>query len=503
MTTKMLVESDPHETRIAVLEDDRLTEIFVERHRHRGLVGNVYKGRVTRVLPGMQAAFVDIGLDRDAFLYVSDVATDVEAMENEEHGVEIDEPRTTTEEPPHGPPPSIGDLLKQGQEILVQVVKDPLPNKGARISTHVTLPGRYLVLLPTVRHFGVSRRIEDEGERERLLGILGHLPAQGGGLIVRTVGEGKEREAFESDLAYLAKHWEKTRQRATKVSAPTLLHQDVDLALRVVRDLLSQDYTVLWVDGEDTYERILEFLDLVQPALVGKVRLFRQTASLFEQFGIEDQIEAALKSKVWLKSGGYIVINPTEALVAIDVNTGRFVGQSTLEDTVLQTNLEAVSEIVRQIRLRDLGGIIVIDLIDMVEPEHREQVFSSLEREIKKDRAKTKLLNISEFGLVEITRKRSRANLERLLTQPCPYCSGRGRIKSTATICLNLRKALLRLRDRTGQSELLLRVHPEVSRALQQEEKAILDELERSLGVKILLQSDSELHHERFDVLEV
>jgi ribonuclease G len=505
MTTKMLVESDPHETRIAVLEDDRLTEIFVERHRHRGLVGNVYKGRVTRVLPGMQAAFVDIGLDRDAFLYVSDVTTDVEAMEEEDQVPEIDEPRST-EEPNHGPPPSIGDLLKQGQEIIVQVVKDPLPNKGARISTHVTLPGRYLVLLPTVRHFGVSRRIEEEAERERLLGLLGQLPVHGGGgagLIVRTVGEGKEREAFESDLVYLGKLWEKIRQRATKVSAPTLLHQDVDLALRVVRDLLSQDYSVLWVDGEETYERILEFLDQVQPALVGKVRLFRQSSSLFEQFGIEDQIEAALKSKVWLKSGGYIVINPTEALVAIDVNTGRFVGQSTLEDTVLQTNLEAVSEIVRQIRLRDLGGIIVIDLIDMIEAEHRAQVFSSLEREIKKDRAKIKVLNISEFGLVEVTRKRSRSNLERLLTQPCPYCSSRGRIKSIATICLNLRKALLRMRDRAGQSELLLRVHPEVARALQQEERAILDELEKSLGVKILLQSDSELHHERFDVLEV
>jgi ribonuclease G len=320
---------------------------------------------------------------------------------------------------------------------------------------------------------------------------------------VRTVGEGKEREAFESDLGYLSRLWEKVRQRAAKVSAPTLLHQDVDLALRVVRDLLSQDYTVLWVDGEETYERILEFLDQVQPALVGKVRLFRQTSSLFEQFGIEDQIEAALKSKVWLKSGGYIVINPTEALVAIDVNTGRFVGQSTLEDTVLQTNLEAVVEVVRQIRLRDLGGIIVIDLIDMIEQAHKEQVFAALEREIKKDRAKTKVLNISEFGLVEVTRKRSRSNLERLLTQPCPYCGGRGRIKSIATICLNLRKALLRLRERPGQNELLLRVHPEVARALQQEERAILEELEKSLRVKILLQSDSELHHERFDVMEV
>jgi ribonuclease G len=540
MTQKMLIESDPHQTRIAVLEDDRLTEIFVERRRHRGMVGNVYKGRVTRVLPGMQAAFVDVGLERDAFLYVSDVAADVEAMEDQELGeASGDEPAArggagspgrsasagpgTSEampataapaSPPPPPPPlpaqqaqqaapSIADLLKPGQEIIVQVVKDPLPNKGARISTHVTLPGRYLVLLPTVRHFGVSRRIDDDAERERLISLLHQLPVAGGGLIVRTVGGGRGSEEFESDLAYLSKLWDKIRHRAGKVSAPTLLHQDLDLALRVVRDLLRQEFSVLWVDGEETYERIVEFLDQVQPALVAKVKLFRQGATLFEQFGIEDQIEAALKSKVWLKSGGYIVINPTEALVAIDVNTGRFVGQCNLEDTVLQTNLEAVQEIVRQIRLRDLGGIIVIDLIDMVEQPHREQVFSSLENEIKKDRAKTKLLNISEFGLVEITRKRSRANLERLLTQPCPYCSGRGRIKSLATICLNLRKELLRLRGRMGHGELLLRVHPEIARALQQEERAILDELERSLEVKVLLQSDPELHHERFDVVEV
>jgi ribonuclease G len=499
MTLKMLIESDPHQTRIAVLEDDRLTEIFVERHRHRGLVGNVYKGRVTRVLPGMQAAFVDVGLERDAFLYVSDVAADVEAMED----LEIEDSARPEDPPNHHGSPSIDDLLKQGQEIIVQVVKDPLPSKGARISTHVTLPGRYLVLLPTVRHFGVSRRIDDEAERERLVGLLHQLPVTAGGLIVRTVGEGRGREEFETDLGYLARLWEKIRQRAAKVSAPTLLHQDLDLALRVVRDLLRQDFTVLWVDGEETYERIVEFLDQVQPSLVSKVKLFRQGATLFEQFGIEEQIEAALKSKVWLKSGGYIVINPTEALVAIDVNTGRFVGQSNLEDTVLQTNLEAVQEIVRQIRLRDLGGIIVIDLIDMIEAAHREEVFASLEAEIRKDRAKTKVLNISEFGLVEITRKRSRANLERLLTQPCPYCSGRGRIKSVATICLNLRKELLGLRGRTAEAELLLRVHPEIARALQQEERAILDEVERSLGVRILLQSDPELHHERFNVVEV
>jgi ribonuclease G len=497
----MLVESDPHQTRIAVLEDDRLTEIFVERHRNRGLVGNVYKGRVTRVLPGMQAAFVDIGLERDAFLYVSDVVEQVAGLELEDGGDDDDD------EPVGGTvaegQPSIDDLLKPGQEIIVQVVKDPLPNKGARISTHVTLPGRYLVLLPTVRHFGVSRRIDEEAERMRLLGVLHELPSTGSGLIVRTVGEGRGPEEFAADLAYLDGLWSRIRERASKVAAPTLLHRDLDLALRVVRDVLSRDFAMIWVDGEETYERIVEFLDQVQPALVPRVKLYRQEASAFEQFGIEGQIEAALKSKVWLKSGGYIVINPTEALVAIDVNTGRFVGQHNLEDTVLRTNLEAVREIVRQIRLRDLGGILVIDLIDMTVAEHRDRVFALLEEELRRDRAKTKVLSISEFGLVEITRKRSRANLERLLTRPCPYCDGSGRIQSVATICLNLRRELLRLYRGRVQAELLLRVHPEVAGALQGDESAILEEIERTLGTHLLLQSDPELHHERFDVTEV
>ncbi|HEX2253642.1 MAG TPA: Rne/Rng family ribonuclease [Thermoanaerobaculia bacterium] len=497
---KMLLESDPHQTRIAVLEDDRLTEIFVERHRHRGLVGNVYKGRVTRVLPGMQAAFVDIGLERDAFLYVSDVVESSEPPEDLELEDEVDPVETAIEQP------SISDLLKGGQEIIVQVVKDPLPNKGARITTHVTLPGRYLVLLPTVRHIGVSRRIEGEEERERLVGLLRELATArgaGGGLIVRTVGENKGSEEFASDLEYLEGLWERIRQRAGAVSAPTLLHQDLDLALRTVRDLVSADTSVVMVEDEETYQRIVEFLDPVQPALVSRVKLYRQDTGLFEQFGIEEQIEAALESRVWLKSGGYIVINPTEALVAIDVNTGRFVGRTNLEDTVLQTNLEAVREIVRQIRLRDLGGILVIDLIDMTEQEHRDQVFRRLEEELSRDRAKNKVLTISEFGLVEITRKRSRSNLERLLTQPCPYCEGRGRIKSIATISLNLRRELLRWVSRAGDHELLLRVHPAVASALQREERAILDEVERSLGRRVLIQSDPEFHHERFDISEV
>jgi|CXWL01.1.fsa_nt_gi ribonuclease G len=500
MALKMLVASDPHETRIAILEDDHLTEIFVERHRHQGFVGNVYKGRVTRVLPGMQAAFVDVGLDRDAFLYVADVGDD-EASVGLDESLELAD--TDAEHVLPESPRSIDDLLKQGQELIVQVVKDPLPSKGARISTHVTLPGRYLVLLPTVRHYGVSRRIEDDVERERLAHQVQELAAPGAGLIVRTEGAGKGREEFAGDLVFLSALWDRIRIRAAKASPPVLLHREHDLALRTVRDLLTEEFSVLWVDGEETYERIVEFLDQVQPTLVNRVKLFRQDVPLFDRFGIESQIEAALKSKVWLKSGGYIVINQTEALVAIDVNTGRFVGKSTLEETVLRTNLEAVEEIVRQIRLRDLGGIIVLDLIDMVEEEHRREVFSALEHELKKDRAKTKVLSISEFGLVEITRKRSRTNLERLLTQPCPHCQGSGRIRATETICMNLRRDLLRQRDRPRERELLLRVHPDISRALQQEEREVLLELERVLGVEILIQSDPTLHHERYDVIEV
>lgn len=521
-THKMLVASDPHETRIAVLEDDRLTEIFVERHRRQGQVSNVYKGRVTRVLPGMQAAFVDIGLDRDAFLYVSDVESDdpVDDLELADADAEDVPPQAER---------SIDELLKAGQELLVQVVKDPLPNKGARITTHVTLPGRYLVLLPTVRHFGVSRRIDDEAERERLVGVVEELASQPGedaagggagngfaatatsvaaaalrsGLIVRTVGEGREREDFAADYAYLTRLWRAIQRRAAGSLAPALVHQEQDVALRTVRDLFSHEYSVLWVDGEETYERIAEFLDQVQPSLVTRVKLYRQEVPLFERFGIEEQIEAALRSKVWLKSGGYIVINPTEALVAIDVNTGRFVGKTNLEETVLETNREAVEEIVRQIRLRDLGGIIVLDLIDMTEEVHRAEVFAALEAELAKDRAKTKVLSISEFGLVEITRKRARTNLERLLTQPCPYCQGSGRIRAVETICLDLRRQVLKNRDLVVEGELLLRVHPDIARALQEEEREVLAEIESSLGVEVVIQADPELHRERFDVVTV
>jgi len=528
---KMLVESDPHETRVAVLEEDLLTEIYLERRYHRGVVGNVYKGRVSRVLPGMQAAFVDIGLERDAFLYVADVfivdvvdATD--AVDPSDVVSDVlqtdDEVLRTDDELDLGPGvhdddtlvgavqradsasgPTIDSLLKVGQELLVQVTKDPMPNKGARVTTQVTFPGRFVVFLPTVSHVGVSRRIEDEAERFRLRELLEAIPHHGGGVIVRTAGEGRSAEDFQADLAFLAARWESVRSRAETAVAPALMHQDFDLALRLVRDLFSAEFSLLWVDGESTYERIVEFLDQVQPQLVPRVKLDREERGLFERFGIEKEIEAALKPKVWLKSGGYLVINPTEALVAIDVNTGRFVGRHNLEETALATNLEAVVEAVRQIRLRDLGGILVLDLIDMIEPAHREQVFNALELELRKDRGKHKVLSISEFGLVQITRKRSRANLERLLTQTCPYCEGSGRIQSIATICLSLRRSALALAGTLTSKELLVRVHPDVARLLQREERGILEEIERVLGVGIILQADAKLHHSSFDILEV
>ena len=509
MTNKMLVESDPHQTRIAVLEDDRLTEIFVERHRHRGLVGNVYKGRVTRVLPGMQAAFVDIGLERDAFLYVSDVGTERRrargARERRGRGA-------TSRRPPasHAPPRRRStSCCAPGQEILVQVIKDPLPDKGARVTTHVTLPGRYLVLLPTVRHLGVSRRIEDEAERERLRGAARaarRLAAAASSCAppARAAAPRSSRPTATTCCAL----WERCASAPSGSGAPTLLHQDLDLALRVVRDLFSAGLHACsgWTARRPTSASSSSSTRCSRRWCARSSSTARRR-TLFERFGIDDEIEAALKSKVWLKSGGYIVINPTEALVAIDVNTGRFVGQHNLEDTVLRTNLEAVQEIVRQIRLRDLGGIIVIDLIDMIEPEHREQVFAALEAELRKDRAKNKVLVISEFGLVEITRKRSRSNLERLLHPALPAtaraAAGSRSVDHDLPRPAPRAAAAARRARRAERGELLLRVHPEVARALQDEERAILDELERALGVRVLLQSDPELHHERFDVLEV
>ena len=498
MSREIVINATKHESRIAVLDEGQVVELWVERTRHRTIVGNIYKGRVTKVLPGMQSAFVDLGLERDAFLYVSDVIEDLEEFESETPDeLAIDEVN-------HRPEASISDLLREGQEIVVQVSKDTIAGKGARITSHITLPGRYLVYMPTVSHIGVSRRIEDEEERLRLKHVLETIrPTGSGGFIVRTAGEGREEEEFRADLKYLTDLWEQIRRKAEKVSAPTAIHHDLDLVLRTIRDVLSPEFKTVWVDSIDQYQRIVEFLDQIQPNLVSRVRLYRRDEPIFDEFGIEPEIAKALKSKVWLKSGGYIVINQTEALVAIDVNTGKYVGKKNLEETVFRTNLEAAKEIVRQIRLRDLGGIIVLDFIDMEEPNNRARLFETLENEIKKDRSKTKILQISEFGLIEMTRKRVRQSLERSLTQACPYCGGSGRIKSNTTIALEIWRELMKARDFHDGQDVIVRINPVIYNSLHAATDPIFEETERNLGIHLVFKPDESLHHEQFDIMRI
>ena len=502
MSREIVINATRHESRIAVLDEGQVVELWVERTRHRTIVGNIYKGRVTKVLPGMQSAFVDLGLERDAFLYVSDVIEDLEEYESESHD-ELHIDRPVDEIQPHRAEASISDLLREGQEIVVQVSKDTIAGKGARITSHITLPGRFLVYMPTVNHVGVSRRIEDDAERARLKEMLERIRPHGhGGFIVRTAGEGRGEEEFLADLKYLTDLWEQIRRRAEKSSAPTAIHHDLDLVLRTIRDVLSPEFKSVWVDSVDQYQRIVEFLDQIQPQLVSRVRLFRRDEPIFDEFGIEPEIAKALKSKVWLKSGGYIVINQTEALVAIDVNTGKYVGKKNLEETVFRTNVEAAKEIVRQIRLRDLGGIIVLDFIDMEELANRQRLFEALEHEIRKDRSKTKVLQISEFGLIEMTRKRVRQSLERSLTQACPYCGGSGRIKSNTTIALEIWRELMKLRDLHEGQDVIVRVNPVVYGTLHTGDP-IFEEVERTMGIHLVFKPDETLHHEQFDVMRI
>ena len=507
MPKELLINATTTEIRVAVLEDGSPVELYVERRKSRGIVGNIYKGRVTKVLPGMQSAFVDLGLEKDAFLYVADVSEDLEEFDAI-GGFEEEPP---AEEAGDGEAPrtrreirhSIDELLREGQEILVQVVKETIAGKGARITTHITLPGRYLVYMPSVRHVGVSRRIENEDERERLKEVLAHL-SEGrkgpGGFIVRTAGEGRQEDDFALDRKYLMRLWDQVRKKGEKAGAPSLVHRDLDLVLRVVRDVFTADFATLWVDSVEEYQRVVEFLDQIQPDRVSRVRLYRKKFPIFEELGVEPEIEKALRPKVWLKSGGYIVINQTEALVSIDVNTGKFVGKKRLEDTVFKTNLEAVREIVRQLRLRDLGGIIVVDFIDMEEEENRKALVAALEEELRKDRSKTKILGLSEFGLVEITRKRTKPSLERTLTRACPYCDGTGRIKTDETICSEIRREIMKMPEIGAGQELMVRVHPDVFRALHAGEAGLLETVEEDLAITILLKADETLHHEQFDV---
>jgi ribonuclease G len=544
MNKEMIISSGDHETRVAILEDDQVVEVFIEREHQRGVVGNVYKGRVSKVLPGMQSSFVDIGLERDAFLYVTEVVNTVEEFERLESGDEDDalpgelpvpaaagstgspqagstgSPQAGSEATPANgrssslraesrgdrPQPKIEDLLKEGQEVLVQVVKEPLGTKGARLTSHATMPGRFLVFMPTVDHVGVSRKIESREERARLRGIVREFRDQHGftgGVIIRTAASGRSKEDILSDLTYFHQVWTEIRQKMEGRRPPALLFQEQSLVIKLLRDLLTDDYTAVRIDNELEYRRVIALVERIMPNLVPRVKLYTKDFPILEEYGVQAEIDKALRSKVWLKSGGYLVINQTEALVAIDVNTGRYVGKRTgrLEDTIVKTNLEAVKEIVRQLRLRDLGGIVVLDLIDMEEKKNRQKVFQEVEKELRKDRSPSKALQVSDFGLVIVTRKRVKQSLERQLTEPCPYCSGSGLIKSSSTICYEILAEMQKIVSELDGQGVILRVNPDIARALKEEESAIFRELQRTIGKPITLKPDTHLHHEQFDVM--
>ena len=496
MRKRIVVNAGLTETRVAVQEGNSLTELYLERHRHPSIVGSVYKGVVTNVLPGMQAAFVDIGLTKDAFLYagdyttnLGDVAGEMLAAGGEEGDADVD--LDVEELEPRRESAPIEELLHKSQTVLVQVSKESLGTKGARITSFISLPGRYLVYMPQARHIGVSRRIRDDRERERLRAALRSVTLPPGGFILRTNAEGKTESEFAADVEFLTRLWAQVQARFEQASAPAALHEEGDLIFRVVRDLFSPEVDEFLVDSREVYDKCAGYVEALVPALRERVRRWEEPTPVFEALGIEKDIEKALRRRVWLKSGGYIVIDHTEALVSIDVNTGKYVGKRDFEQTVLKINLEAVGEVVRQIRLRDLGGIIIIDFIDMESAEHREQVYRALKRALAEDKARTNVLEISELGLVEMTRKRVRQDLRSLLSVMCPTCKGSGITKSDATVAAEIFRAVqakaASAPDANGR-EVVIRVHPDLARYFEGDGQEGLERLSRAVDRKVTIQ---------------
>ncbi len=608
MIKELIIGSTPLEMTIALLEDGEVAEVFIEREKTRGILGNIYKGRVTKILPGMQAAFVDVGLGRSAFLFVSDFLEERYPGVEEGFGAEteadgaavtgsqgaISEPRPLRSDGSElsgegsirtsilpcrialdpgidlenvamgtaaaggspkilpewlsgfdSPSPGtggrgagrsggdrangtagdsgrrnrsrkrqgsgstthlpIGSVLQENQEILVQISKEPIGRKGPRITSHVAFPGRYLVYMPTVSHVGVSRRIVSDVERRRLRGLIRELRRDfsKGGFIVRTVAENRSEEELRRDMEYLTRLWDQVKRKGQRVAAPALVYSESSLSQRVVRDYLSADFRQVYIDGEEEYERTLEMVRRLSPELVSRIKLYPKDSDILQDYGIDVQIKKALRPKVWLKSGGHIVINQTEALVAIDVNTGRYVGKTdSLEDTITRTNLEVVKELVRQIRLRNIGGIIIIDFIDMSDSSNRRQVLDALRRELSKDKAPFKILDFNEFGLVVLTRKRDKQSLERTLSQRCTVCEGTGLTRSVRTVCYSVHHQVQRMLPLSPDAKsMTIRCHPEIGKALRGGENAVLEEIKKMTGQKVRVKTDPLLQIEQFEVI--
>ena len=554
MKREIVINASTLEVRVALLEDGVLTEFHLERNERQGLVGNLYKGKVTRVLPGMQAAFVDIGLDKAGFLHVSDFHTGIEGFGSAaevigEEDVET-EPLHDHDSDAAGPEdlddggdsavdegaddaPADGDenaapaasgrggrgrrrrrperrarlpieqVLKRGQDIIVQVAKEPMGTKGARLTSFVSLPGRHLVYTPTSNHIGISRRIESAQERQRLRAAVGELRPDQGGFIVRTVCEGVSKREIQRDVSFLTKLWSSVVKQSETMPPASMLSSDLDVALRVVRDLFSSDVDKLWCDDPETYDRIVEFVQNYMPRLRSRISLYEAEEPIFDHFQIEPQIDRALDRKVWLKSGGYLVFDQAEALTAIDVNTGRFVGKRNQDETVLKTNLEAADEVVRQLRLRNIGGIIIVDFIDMTREADRKRVGDALAQALKRDKARSSMLRISELGLVQMTRKRTRESLEEMLTEQCQKCHGRRVVKSVATLAADVLRGIHRAAGRHPRNDLIVvKINPAVARYLYDVGAKDLGVLESRLGIKIVLRSTESIEAGAFELVQ-
>lgn len=513
MYRRLIVNVAEHETRVAIQEDGTLVELFVQRKDGADIAGNIIKGRVQRVLPGMQAAFVNIGLEQAAFLHVNDVIDDgyynigeypkefhLDEETDEETGQDLDsnllyEARTTGEK-------HIEELIREGQEILVHVAKSPIGTKGARVTSHISLPGRYLVLMPTSDHIGVSRKIEDEAERTRLKEMIGAFREERVGYIARTASEGIDSRKMSREMKFLDNLWKNIRKRYQAASAPALLHKELDVSLRALRDLLTNEAEKLIIDSRSAYDTIKKFIETFMPSLKNSVELYEGSEPIFDAYNLEGDISRALQKKVWLKSGGYIVIEQTEALVAIDINTGRYVGKHNQEETILKTNLEALKEIAYQVRLRDIGGIIIIDFIDMEKKSNQDKVHNAFKDALKKDRSKTNILPFSEMGLIQMTRKRVKKSLTSHLCEPCFYCDGAGYQISRRTICFNIYREILGASKEMTGERFTLRVNPEIAEYLHGEENRIIISLEQTIGKPIVIYPHKEFHMEEFDIFE-
>ncbi|OEF28459.1 ribonuclease G [Vibrio rumoiensis] len=487
MSAELLINVTPSETRVAMIEAGLLQEIHIEREARRGIVGNIYKGKVSRVLPGMQAAFVDIGLDKAAFLHASDIVPHTECVaENEKQQFQVRD---------------IAELVRQGQDIVVQVVKDPLGTKGARLTTDITLPSRYLVFMPGAAHVGVSQRIDDESERERLKQTVLPYCDENGGFIIRTAAEGADSVELAQDAAFLKRLWNKINERRGKYKTKSMLYGEIGLAQRILRDFVGTEISRIQVDSRLAFETLLEFTSEFVPELTERLELYHGDKPIFDMYDTENEIQRSLDRKVELKSGGYLIIDQTEAMTTVDINTGAFVGRRNLEETIFNTNIEATQAIARQLRLRNLGGIIIIDFIDMLEEEHRRRVIQSLEIALANDRVKTNINGFTQLGLIEMTRKRTRESIEHVLCSGCPTCEGRGSVKTVETVCYEILREITRVNRAYDADKFVVYASVAVAEALQGEESHALAELELFIGKQVKIHAEALYVQEHFDVV--